>query len=100
MEHDMGGDPKFINHQGHEGTRSLEFPEGFFVFLRVFSCPWWCKPFPGARSAHCYSLSQSPVKAQRRVSLHKLPISPQFPKCLSRIEPLLMLRDHQASLAQ
>src|SRR5258708_11172613 len=41
-----------------------------------------------------------PIEAQRRVSLRQLPISPQVSKRVSRIKPLLMLRNHHAPLAQ
>src|SRR5580658_8832461 len=46
------------------------------------------------------SLYQPPIKAQGRVSLHQLPIAPQFCKRLSRIKSLLMLCDHQAPRPQ
>jgi hypothetical protein len=47
------------------------------------------------------SIASSPaIKTQSRVSLHELPIASQFPKLFSGIKPFLMLRYHQAGLAQ
>ena len=94
MGQDMGGV------QNSSTTKDTKVHEGLNSgFLRVPSCPWWCKPFFGHQRS-LLLLSQSSIEAQRGVSLHQLPIAPQFPKCLPWIKPLLMLRDDQAPLVQ